>query len=75
MSEQTFSPMGYDSIQEWVGKDVRVFIYGGAALSGTVVSANGKYFTIRSEIKLDNGQVRLREALVNLDHVASIARM
>ncbi|MCB5270554.1 MAG: hypothetical protein LHW56_01765 [Candidatus Cloacimonetes bacterium] len=74
MTDTTFSPMGYEAIQAWLGKEARVFIYGGAALTGTVVSTKGKFFTLRSEVTLANGELSVREALINLDHVASIAR-
>lgn len=57
---------GYDVAHEYLGDRVKVYLFNGSILVGTVVRTRGKF------IKVDSG--KRHDAIINLDHVASITR-
>jgi hypothetical protein len=62
-----FNTLGYDLAERFLGQNVRVFMHSGSVLSGELVEAKGKYILVRG--------FGAKEALINLDHVASLTRM
>lgn len=57
---------GYSIIEEFVGKEVRVFLVTGNTLSGVLVRALGKFIFVRGD--------RQQECIVNLDHTTSVTK-
>jgi hypothetical protein len=64
---KTFDPMGYDLAEEFLNRNVRVYMSSGSVLSGNLTMLRGKYILVRNTYS--------KEALINLDHVASMTHM
>lgn len=58
--------LGYDLVDRFFGKGVRVFLCSGSVLSGELIEFQGKHIVVKND---------RREAVINLDHVASITRL
>ena len=58
---------GYTAVNRFIGENVKVYVMSGAILCGRLERCDGKFVYVSNACSN-------REAVVNLDHVASITR-